>query len=434
MRPNLRRLGAFLIGLCLLPGWFFGGATVNAETEIERLQAEINDKNDRLSEIEKEIAKFESALLEVGAEKDTLQRAIDQLNLERQKVQSDIKYTQNRIDNTDLEIDKLNLEIVDTESDISRNEAAVAEIIRSLHLSDGESLVEVFLRHENLSEFWNEVESLETVKASMSARVHELLNLKDTLEGKRSDETDRRAELVSLHNQYTGQRAVLENNKREKDTLLSQTQNEEAAYQAQLTERQEAREQLLREVQDIESELQFILDPDSIPEKGTAVFAWPLTNVRITQYFGYTQFALSGAYNGNAHNGIDLGAPTGTTLYAALSGIVRNIGNTDEVPGCYSWGKWILIDHPNGLSTLYSHLSHIGVVNGQKVNTGDVIGYVGNTGYSTGPHLHFTVYITDAVEVKRFSEFKSVTSCGAALSPFSAVDGYLNPLDYLPAP
>ena len=134
------------------------------------------------------------------------------------------------------------------------------------------------------------------------------------------------------------------------------------------------------------------------------------------------------------HNGIDLAAPVGTKIYAPLTGTVRNVGNTDLVRGCYSWGKWVLIDHPNGLSTLFAHLSHIGVTPGQKLSTGDVVGFTGNTGFSTGPHLHYTLYVSEAVQVRQFNQFKAATSCGAALSPFAAVEGYLDPLDYLPAP
>ncbi|MEZ4200757.1 MAG: peptidoglycan DD-metalloendopeptidase family protein, partial [Candidatus Paceibacterota bacterium] len=382
------------------------------------------------------IAQFESALQEVGAEKDTLQRAINQLNLERQKVLADISYTENKISNTDLEINKLTLEIGNTERDITKNEAAIGEIIRALNVNDDESFVEVLLRHDNIAQFWDEIESLETVRTSMLTRVEQLAALRELLQGKRSDETSKRDELVDLKQQYSGQQSVLENNKAEKSQLLSATQNEETEYQTMLAQRKAAREQLLKEVQDIESQLQFILDPNSIPTPGTPVFRWPLDNIVITQYFGYTKFALQnqGVYKNNMHNGVDLGAPTGTKIYAPLTGTVRNTGNTDAVPGCYSWGKWILIDHPNGLSTLFAHLSHIGVSPGQKVSTGDVVGYVGNTGYSTGPHLHYTLYVSAAVQVKKFSEFKAVTGCGAALSPFSAVEGYLDPLDFLPSP
>jgi len=128
---------------------------------------------------------------------------------------------------------------------------------------------------------------------------------------------------------------------------------------------------------------------------------------------------------------MDLGAPVGTKIFAPLTGTVRNIGDTDVVPGCFSWGKWMLIDHPNGLSTMYAHLSQYAATPGQTVKTGDVIGYIGNTGFSTGPHLHFTVYVSEGVQVRQFNQYKSVTSCGSASSPFAAVEAYLDPLDYL---
>ena len=409
--------------------------TVNAQTETERLQAEIKERNARLSEIEKEIAGYEAELKKVGAEKSTLQSAINQLELERKKIQADITYTQNKIDNTDLEINKLSLEIDDTSESISKSAAAVGEILRVVDQNDQESLIELFLRHENLSEFWNEVAGLESVRTVMNDRVYELTVLKSSLEGKVGEETMKRGELMSLKNQYSGQQAVLDNNRKQKSELLTATKNEEAEYQKLLNDKKAAREKLVKEVQAIESELQFMLDPNSIPVKGSSVFQWPLEKVVLTQYFGYTKFALQnqGVYKNNMHNGIDLGAPTGTKIFAPLGGTVRATANTDLVPGCYSWGQWALVDHPNGLSTLYAHMSNTSVSAGQKLNTGDLIGFVGATGYATGPHLHFTVYVSAAVSVKSFNQFKAVTGCGAALSPFSAVEGYLNPMDYLPA-
>lgn len=424
-------VGCFLVSIITLNSV---ASWANAQTQAEKLQAEIEIRNEELADIEAEIAEFEAALQEVGAEKDTLNKAIQTLNLERKKVLADINYTQNKIDNTDLQIDKLAVEIKTTAQKIEESESAIAEILRALQTTDEDTLVELLLRHENLADFWDEIESLETVKSSMLEKVEELVGLNDELGTKIDNETQKKSELLTLQNQYSGQKSVLESNKEEKDRLLQQTKNEEDEYQSMLAQKKEAREQLLKEVRDIESELQFILDPNTIPTAGTAVFRWPLDSVILTQYFGYTKFALAnrGVYKNNMHNGIDLGAPTGTTIYAPLSGTIRNIGNTDAVPGCYSWGKWILIDHPNGLSTLFAHLSHIGVSPGQTISTGDIVGYVGNTGYSTGPHLHYTLYVSDAVTVKQFNEFKAVTGCGAALSPFSAVEGYLDPLDYLP--
>jgi murein DD-endopeptidase MepM/ murein hydrolase activator NlpD len=429
---STRSLLSFFLGIVTVFVVQNGTYFAYAQSEVAKLQAQIEEKNNRLSSIEKEIAQYESALQEVGAEKDTLQRAINQLELERKKVNADISYTENKIASTDLEIDKLILEIDKTKENIASNEEVIREILRTMHISDEESLLEVFLRQENISEFWNAFENLETIKTSVGERVDDLTALKMTLEKKRDENTDKKNELLDLKDQYSDQHSILESNKAEKSTLLTKTKNEESNYQTLLKEKESAREKLLAEVRDIESQIQFILDPNTIPVAGTAVFRWPLENPYITQYFGYTKFALSGAYNGSAHNGVDLGTPVGTKIRAPLTGTVRMTGNTDLVPGCYSWGKWILIDHPNGLSTLFAHLSQISVTPGQKVNTGDIVAYSGNTGYSTGPHLHYTLYVTEGVQVKRFNEFKAATGCGAALSPFAAVEAYLDPLDYLP--
>lgn len=94
---------------------------------------------------------------------------------------------------------------------------------------------------------------------------------------------------------------------------------------------------------------------------------WPVDNVRVTQTFGDTSFSRSGAYNGKGHNGIDLAASIGTPLKAALSGVVVGTGNTDTVRGCYSFGKWAMIKHGNGLSTMYAHMSQIGVSTGNRL-------------------------------------------------------------------
>ena len=432
-----RTFSAFIVGTLLVPvSWFSFSFYASAQTsELDKLQKDILDRGDRLAEIEKEISKYESELKEVGAEKQTLQKAINQLNIERKKVTAEISRTENLIGSTDLEINKLILEISRTEGDIEKNKEAIAEIVRSQYKANDMSLVELLLQNRNFSEFWGAIEAHESVQSSMANKVNELDSLHKLLAEKKESSTKKRGELVSLQGQYKDQNTVLDNNHKERSSLLEVTKNEEKNYQRLLAEKQEAKEQIVKELRDFEAKIQFILDPNTIPGRGTAVFAWPLKNVIITQYFGGTEFAKrnSGAYGGRAyHPGIDLGTPRGTTIYAPLTGTVRATGNTDLVPGCYSWGKWTLIDHANGLSTLYAHQDVISVTPGQKVNTGDIIGYTGNTGFSTGPHLHFTVYVTKGVSVRQFNEIKTVTSCGPASTPVAATEAYMDPMDYLP--
>ena len=122
----------------------------------------------------------------------------------------------------------------------------------------------------------------------------------------------------------------------------------------------------------------------------------------------------------------------GTPVKAALGGVVEGTGNSDSIRGCYSYGKWILLRHPNGLSTLYAHLSQVGVETGSSVPGGAVIGYSGFTGYATGPHLHFGVYASDGVKIVRLGDVtKKLTPCSNAIVPVSSFGAYLNPIDYL---
>jgi murein DD-endopeptidase MepM/ murein hydrolase activator NlpD len=430
-----RLLVAFLLGV-LLPPFFAMTPPVFAQSEIEKLREEIEDRGSRLAEIEAEIAKYESDLQEVGAEKKTLQSAINQLELERKKVNAEISKTENLITSTDLEINKLVLEISRTETEIEKAEEAIGAIIRAEYIAGENSLIELLLRHDKLSEFWSTFEAHESIRDTIQVKASDLGTFRELLSEQRAENESRRSELTGLKDQYSEQNEVLVNNTEEQAELLEVTKSEEQNDQQLLASQKAAQEQILKELRDFESKLQFFLDPTTIPNPGSAVFSWPLANVIITQYFGGTEFASrnAAAYGGRAyHPGVDMGAPRGTPILAPLTGTVRATGNTDAVPGCYSWGKWTLIDHANGLSTLYAHQDVLGVSAGQKVNTGDVIGYVGSTGFSTGPHLHFTVYAKDGVNVRRFNEIKTVTSCGPATTPVAATDAYIDPMLYLPA-
>jgi murein DD-endopeptidase MepM/ murein hydrolase activator NlpD len=432
---KIKTLGLFFVALILSTNFWWGGGLVFAQSEIEKLQQEIRDRNNRLGDIEKEIAQFENELKKVGAEKNTLQRAINQLELERKKVQAEIAYTEQKINSTDLELNQLILEIKNAEDDIALQQNAIGSIIRDYYQRTDNTLVELLLSRGNFADFWNALETNERVQSSMSERVANLQTLRDTLDGKRNETLTKRGLLVQLKNQYGDQNQVLTNNRAEQAQLLTATQNEEANYQRLLKEKQAAREKIVAEMREFEAKLQFILDPNTIPSPGTQVFDWPLKNIIITQLFGGTEFAKRNAsvYGGRAyHPGVDFGAPRGTPIHAPLAGTVRATGNTDLVPGCYSWGKWTLIDHANGLSTLYAHQDVISVAAGQRVATGEIIGYVGNTGFSTGPHLHFTLYAKEGVSVRRFNEIKAVTSCGAATTPVAATEAYLDPMLYLP--
>ncbi|HWW10834.1 MAG TPA: M23 family metallopeptidase [Candidatus Acidoferrales bacterium] len=118
-------------------------------------------------------------------------------------------------------------------------------------------------------------------------------------------------------------------------------------------------------------------------------FVRPVDGARITQGFGCTSFSFepvdAGCPGGHWHSGIDLAAPTGTPVYATRSGVAQVVRSAS------GYGLHVVIDHGGGLSSLYGHLSSVAVLSGQYVDAGQVVGALGSSGNSTGPHLHFEI-------------------------------------------
>ncbi|HEY4024943.1 MAG TPA: M23 family metallopeptidase [Candidatus Dormibacteraeota bacterium] len=115
----------------------------------------------------------------------------------------------------------------------------------------------------------------------------------------------------------------------------------------------------------------------------------PLADWVMTQPYGCTSFELepiaSWCASGHFHSGVDMAAPAGTAVHAAAAGRARVAWS----PGGY--GRFVILDHGAGISTLYAHLESTGLLSGDDVQAGAEIGRVGSTGLSTGPHLHFEV-------------------------------------------
>ena len=120
------------------------------------------------------------------------------------------------------------------------------------------------------------------------------------------------------------------------------------------------------------------------PVTRKVLFEAPVKGYRINSPFGLRKLAIEA--KARAHKGVDIAAPTGTSVFATTEGKVLRAGY--QAGG---YGNFIEVQHPNGMTSLYGHLSRIDVHSGKAVTAGERIGLVGSTGYSTGPHLHFEV-------------------------------------------
>ncbi len=411
-----------------------------AETAAE-LQQKIIDGQKQIDAIDAEIKKYQSQLNEVGAQKQTLQKAINELDLSRKKLAAQVASTQQQISSTDLEIGELDREIQVKEIEIGKNVDAVTRAFQTIDQTEGDTMVEMLLAHDSLADVWNTVEEQTNLQSALREQIKALGALKSEYENAKDRSEQKRTDLAGLQTQLTGQKDSLDQTATQKSQLLSQTKSKESNYQQLLAEKKAARDQFEQEISAYEAKLKFILDPSTIPAAGSGVLRWPFepaymldcpnyigalgNNFCITQYFGDTEFSRTAAYNGKGHNGVDFRAPIGTAIDAALGGVVQAT-NEGVAPNC-QYGKWVLIKHGNGLTTLYAHLSSIIVSTGQSVSTGQTIGYSGATGYVTGPHLHLSLFVSAAVSFKDYT----CNSGPTVKIPVAAYSGYLNPLDYL---
>jgi murein DD-endopeptidase MepM/ murein hydrolase activator NlpD len=399
--------------------------------EAQQIKEKISDQEQKIQELEQEIAIYEKELVGIGEEKRTLESTVRELDVSRRKVSANINVEEQRIDSLEGQIGQLNVDISSTEATIKSLRSVLGGLLSQMNINEEQTFVEKLLRSESLDGIWEEIDSVEQVNIRLRGRVEELSRELDLLDETRKIFDEKRAERLSHQNTLVAQKRGLDITKSEKNNLLKTTNQKESSYQELLEEKRSAKKEFESALQELESALYYTLDPTRIPIAGKGVLAWPLADVFITQKFGNTAFAQSGAYSGNGHNGIDFRASVGTPVKASLSGTVVGTGNTDAHRGCYSYGKWVLIKHANGLSTLYAHLSHITVAEGSVVATGEIIGNSGNTGYATGPHLHFSVYVGDAVKLVRLGDVKKKTNCANAIVPVAPLNTYLNPMEYL---
>ena len=399
------------------------------------LQSKIDQRTSDIQALQKEIAGYQSQLNVIGTQADTLSSTLKSMDLTQKKLAADIAVSENKIAARNLQIKQLSGQISDKEGTIAEDQHIVSRSFEVLNETGNQSLPELFLGTNSISDTLYLLDQIGTLQQGLFGRIGSLHDAKTKLETNRSATQKAEADLVTLNSQLKDQRSVVLSTTAEKNALLAQTKQSESAYKQILADRQAQADALQQEINSYESQLHLSVSGSSLPPAGSGVLSWPLDAVTITQYFGNTDFSTTNPqiYSGKGHNGIDLRASIGTPVKAALSGTVVGVGNTGLIPNCYSYGKWVMIKHADGLSTLYAHLSLPVVQTGQSVSTGDLIAYSGNTGNVTGPHLHFGVYATAGVRIAAITRSAFPNShCVGAVIPFADWTAYLNPLSYLP--
>lgn len=379
------------------------------------LRDSIEQKSRELQEISGKIKENQKYLEEAQSQSQTLKQEVNKIDYNIKQADLGIRSSEVVVGKLGLEIDFLRYDITDAEKSIISKKEVIAKILQEFQQKDDESFLIVFLKNKSLAESVSEAQNLADLSNGLSIEVIDLLNTKTILADKLKETNDKKEETEIERENLKNKKIILGDLKEDKQVILKQTKNQERVYQKLVSDLEKKQAEIAAEIEKLEEELRIAFDPSILPSKRPKVLSYPVLDTFITQEYGTTAFAQR-AYKTKFHNGIDFRAPISTPIYAAEDGKVFSVGDNGRV----QYGKFIVIKHNNNLATLYAHLSRQIIGVGAFIKKGDIIGYSGNTGYSTGPHLHFGAYWAPSVTLKSFP--------GVGLVPVGVT---INPADYL---
>ena len=388
-RPKLTSL---VLCFAFILSTFTFGLTAQAKTtselreERDRIQSEINSAQNKIDALAKEKAETEEYLSALRSKISLLQDKIDSLESEKASLQADIDAIQYNIDKTVAEIEKNQKEIDEKQAEFDKSYELYCQRLRAMYVSGTASNLEVLLTCTDMSAMLTRSQMIKSVSQQDSKILDDLMKKMEEIEKKKQ-------ELEVKNNELNEDKDKLEESKKELQSSIDEINSSKSELDAQAAEANA----LMRKISNKQSEYMELIETnrDQIREieneinqaisgagsYGSGQLRYPTDSRTISA--GYPNYS-SGAY----HGGIDFPVSTGSNVYAAASGRVIIVKYLD-----YSYGYYVLIDHGDGLSTLYAHNSQILVSQGQTVSAGQIIAKSGSTGNSTGPHCHFEVRV-----------------------------------------
>lgn len=369
--------------------------------EISILENEIAKQKSKIRELEDKLGTYRDKIKAKQNQTLTLKNQIAILEDQIEKIKIDIQVNTEKINQTALEIKKTEKEITDKEEKITSHKGQLAEFIRKINQNDNLGYIEIFLANDNLSDFFDEVQSLNIIQRDVQVTLDNVQAAKQKLAQHQAELGLKKKGLEALKSQLETEQAKLTSSRQTKDILLSQTKNSERAFKNLLAAAQRDYNQANADIASLEKKVRQALRRrkelgGSLDNNSTAL-SWPTNGRQIVAFFHDPDYPYR-SWIGE-HPAIDIrtlrnGTPTnGLPINAAASGYVARTKNG----GAYGY-SYIMLIHSKGISTVYGHLSRLDVredtyvARGQQIGlSGGMPGTPGAGRFSTGPHLHFEV-------------------------------------------
>src|SRR3989338_9010200 len=411
--PNQAQSSNFkvlIFGFWILFGFYQGSVALGATPD--ELRQSIEERSKGLQAINDQIRNTQKQLDETQTQKNTLFRSLKKIDYTISQLNLSIKSGQITVEKYGLELQSLQYDIDKLKNEIEIKRLEITKLFKELYQKSRETLLVTFLKNRSLAQAISENQNIANLNNGLSTELGELKELRLQLDENFHSVSAKKVGIERENLNLRNRKNIVETTKSDRQSILSQTKNQEKLYASLIDSLAKKQADISAEIETIEKELRSKIDPSLLPIPRPGVLAMPVSGI-LSQNYGYTAFAKYG-YKGRFHNGVDFAAPTGTEVRVADSGTVIATGNQDQF--CYrgAYGKFIVVQHENNLTTLYAHrlpgevgekkrqennlttlyahLSGQAVKKGDIVNRGQLIGYVGSTGYATGPHLHLTVY------------------------------------------
>ena len=382
MKKNVIRIVVIVLVLVMLLSVMLPllGAIASASSG-KITQNDINDMKDELADIAAEKKKINAQL---AATRGDLSRAKETIQL----IQSQIIMTEQQITTSQRLLDQYDLAIQDKEeeiADLERQEAEQYEEfyaqVRWLEETGAVSYLSIFFEASSFAEMLDYATLIADIMDYNDRIIVSLEQTQQKLSDARSELEEERIGQAAVQDELEAHKKDLEQQKRDADKLYDSIADKEADLAA--AARQLAKDEAEMSAALKAAEKKYAEQIAALNNSGQ--WYWPLPGIyKLSSLFGARKDPFTG--KASNHTGTDIPAASGTKIYSAQGGVVTTVGKNKN----HSYGYYVIISHGNGVSTLYAHMKSVALVKeGETVKKGQVIGYVGSTGRSTGPHLHF---------------------------------------------
>jgi len=423
----LKRAAAFVLcaALVLVTGVFPTRVQAKSLDDLKKdyneLEKEIEANQKKLENIKNQQASNAEKMKLLSSQAEAISSQLDVLNSQLSVLNADIADYDREISALDKKIADAQSKIDKIDADVAATQEKISERLRATYMAGSSSWIEILLESDSISSLLLRIQLLASVTENdnklisklekqieeLNAVKAELDKDKKALEEKRSLLVEKKSELDSKNKTLSSKQSAYNANYRQISALMTSLDKSSAEYQQELQRQYRKRAAFERQIDQLVSGGSQGGDNDYY-DNGEMLWPVPYKNSYISAGYGYYDPEGDGTYT--MHPAIDIvvrengvNVSYGKNIIAAQSGKVLVRGYSDV------GGNYITIDHGDGYRTYYGHCSKIIASAGQYVEKGEVIAYIGNTGYVTGPHVHFQVMQVKNGVVNRLNPLNFVT-------------------------